>query len=446
VNQRKAGCLPALLVIVLVVFVALFVVWNLGYVDRWLYEAELERAGDTPVEASAGPTAGSAAGSQAAREAGSLGSSGSSGSSGSAAAGKAFGGAAGDAATEQQPYAYSQLDEEDQRKYRIVLSALVSREDKPYPTDSMDDLNRVFQCVQADHPELFYVNGVSMETVTNKGSGLVERVTVRGRFSYTEEAAALIEGQLKTAASKCLEGMPADADDYGKAKYLYEWLATNVTYDHAAAAATAAAVAAGGADGADEEVHNVAQTVEGALLQGRAVCGGYAGAFQYLMQALGIQTAFVTGAGNGGSHAWCLVLLDGNYYYVDPTWADPQSDGGGGELGYVNYDYLNITTADLERTHGIGSSFPLPTCTATADNYYVREGLLFESADGERLGTLAADAFERGAQLQVRCADEDVYRQVVSEYITSGRVGYYIPGGAYRYSVSDVNLSITLLP
>ena len=406
-QKRKIGCLPVLLLIVLV---AVLVVWHLGYFDRWLYESDLDRAGGASVE-------------ELSKVPDDIGVS----------------EAAKGAATERQPYVYSQLNEEDQRKYRIVLSALTSREDQPYPTDNMDDLNRIYQSVQADHPELFYVSGVSMETVTNRGSGLVERVTVRGRFAYPEEETARIEEQLKDAVAKVLAGIPADADDYGKAKYLYEWLATNVLYDHTVAATIAA-------EGGDESVHDTAQTVEGALLQGRAVCGGYASAFQYLMQAQGIQAVFVTGSGNGGLHAWCLVSLDGEYYYVDPTWADPQSDGGGGELGYVNFDYLNVTTAALERTHRIESNFPLPVCTATADNYYVREGLLFEWADGERLGRLAAEAFESGAQLQVSCVDEGVFWELVNDYVTSGRVGYYIPGGSYRYSLSEENFSIAMLP
>ena len=72
---------------------------------------------------------------------------------------------------------------------------------------------------------------------------------------------------------------------------------------------------------------------------------------------------FVTGTAKGGSHAWCKVLLDGNWYNIDPTWGDPQffdSDGQAADYGWVNYDYLCVTDDDLAATHEVDSMYPLP--------------------------------------------------------------------------------------
>ena len=161
-----------------VALVVLVVLWGTGYLDRIVYESALQRAGESTVSTSVEEKA------------------------------------------EQAPlhYAYSQLNDEDQKKYRIVLAALETREDQPYPNDDIDDLDRIHQCVQADHPELFYVDGVSMETVTNQGSGLVERVSVRGRFAYSEEDAQAVAAQVESAATRCLEGLPDGADDYTVSK------------------------------------------------------------------------------------------------------------------------------------------------------------------------------------------------------------------------------------
>ena len=393
----KAG-VPLALVVIALVF--LFGAWNMGYIDRWLYESSLEKAGQASSTASPNE---------------------------------------GESSTTSPYYVYSQLDETDQKKYRIVLEALETREGQPYPSDGMEDLNRIFQCVQADHPELFYVDGVSMETVTNRGNGLVERVTITGRFAYTREDTEVIAAQINAAADICLAGVPIEGGDYAKSKYLYEWLAKNVVYDHATADTVLSA-------NEEDSAHRTSQTIEGVFIRGEAVCGGYAGAYQLLLQKLGIPCVCVTGYGYGAPHAWCMVFLDGAYYHVDPTWADPQAIDDRQELGYVNYDYLNLTTEDVLRTHEITSFYDLPDCVEMADNYYVHEDLMFYSADEYRFGTLAADAMTRGTPLQVRFMEEADYYQIRDNFVANGRLGSYLPRGrSYQYSFTDANRSIVIL-
>ena len=89
----------------------------------------------------------------------------------------------------EQPaaYAYLQLNAEDQEKYRIVLDAFQSREPRDYPVSDMSDLERIRDCVLSDHPELFYVSTVHMETTTNALTGQVTNVQIEGRYAYTPE-------------------------------------------------------------------------------------------------------------------------------------------------------------------------------------------------------------------------------------------------------------------
>ena len=57
----------------------------------------------------------------------------------------------------------------------------------------------------------------------------------------------------------------------------------------------------------------------GALLDGRAVCDGYAAAFSLLANAAGIPCLTVTGEKDGIPHAWNLVKPDGTWYHADCT-------------------------------------------------------------------------------------------------------------------------------
>lgn len=398
-GRKGHGCLVTLLALLVA---AILVAWGLGIFDRALYLVELDQqTAELPTDAEAASSSGQ--------------------------------GVNG----ERVPYyAYSQLNDDDKEKYRIVLDAIVSREERAYPSDDMDDLTRIRDCVFADRPELFYANGIAMHTSSNLGTGMVTKVSISAEYVYSKEEAAAIERQVQEAARECLAGIPEGADDYAKAKYLYEYLANTVSYERIEANLEAGS-------GASPD-----QTVEGALVYRRAVCSGYASAYQYLLQELGIPCTYIAGEARGENHAWCLVKLDGAFYYVDPTWGDPQFAGEGeGETfsreGLVNYDYLCITTAELEADHLVQVPFGVPSCTATADNYYVREGLLFAQFDGQRLGELANDALERDESLQFRCADDEVYG-AFSDFIANGGLSESLTVSGFWYSHSDAMRSFLI--
>lgn len=57
----------------------------------------------------------------------------------------------------------------------------------------------------------------------------------------------------------------------------------------------------------------------GLLVEGQAICMGYANTFQLFMDLLDIPCVTVTST----THAWNLVQLDGEWYGVDVTWDDP---------------------------------------------------------------------------------------------------------------------------
>lgn len=93
--------------------------------------------------------------------------------------------------------------------------------------------------------------------------------------------------------------------------------------------------------------HNVIGVVE----KKGVVCEGYARTYQLALNLLGIDNYFVTGQGldnygrDAGGHAWNLVKLDGNWYWVDPTWDD------GNSSDYADYTYFLNTDATFLTHH-----------------------------------------------------------------------------------------------
>ncbi|WP_430866974.1 transglutaminase domain-containing protein [Demequina aurantiaca] len=68
------------------------------------------------------------------------------------------------------------------------------------------------------------------------------------------------------------------------------------------------------------------QEAYGLLVEGTAVCNGYAQSFNAMAQEVGLRSVEVTGSDSsgatGGSHAWNKVLIGGEWLLVDTTWDD----------------------------------------------------------------------------------------------------------------------------
>ncbi|MDE5862780.1 MAG: transglutaminase-like domain-containing protein, partial [Lachnospiraceae bacterium] len=77
-----------------------------------------------------------------------------------------------------------------------------------------------------------------------------------------------------------------------------------------------------------DEVFTDSMTPFGALVNHRGVCLAYAGAFQLLARAMGLDSIVVTGTLNGNqNHAWNKVKIDGKWCVVDVTSNDDQDMG-----------------------------------------------------------------------------------------------------------------------
>ena len=123
-----------------------------------------------------------------------------------------------------------------------------------------------------------------------------------------------------------------DMSDIEKERAVYEWLTSNCKYDYR-----------------HYDVPNNAprESYEaiGTILSRKAVCLGFANAFQLFMDILDIECITVVGAAfdSEEDHAWNMVRIDGIWYCVDTTW----------DLGmppeYFNYfnrssDYFAVTS------------------------------------------------------------------------------------------------------
>lgn len=333
---------------------------------------------------------------------------------------------------EEKGYAYSMLPESEQVLYLEIRDALVQfEEDVKLSSCDKSEISHAFQCVLNDHPEIFYVDGYTYTEYTL--GDILKKITFTGTYRYNQDEIRSRQIEIESYVNQCLAGVPDNADDYTKVKYVYEYLIHHTEYD---------------ATAADN------QNICSVFIEGRSVCQGYAKATQYLLDRMGIFSTLVLGrVVNGEGHAWNLVQIDGKYYYVDTTWGDASYQAVGGAADYpgeriptINYDYLCVSTEQMNLTHTLENVVELPECISMEDNYYVREGLYFTEWDEERIARIFEEEYEKGsAYVTLKCAGYDVYRQMQEALIEKQEIFRYLdcPDGVVSYSDDEKQYSMS---
>ena len=325
-------------------------------------------------------------------------------------------------------YAYSCLNDEEKLAYDQMLDAIVNfKKDAPVTTTDLEVLKKAYEAIKADYGGLFWFTGYSYVTYFEDDNVTVMAIKVTPQFTMSEEEKNRKQAEIDGVVDEWLAGSEALADDYEKTKFVYELLINNVDYNA-------------------YSMEN--QNIISVFLNKSTVCQGYACAAQYLLEKLGVKSTIVTGVANDEPHAWNLVQVNGAYYYMDVTWGNSRYRNGDNEaVKHVGYEYLNITTEDILKTHTIDQTFELPECVSNADNYYIRESLYFTDWYPELIGnTIQADLMSDKKEATIRFASSDLLNRAKSYYLDQYHVYDYLSGVDHMsyYVTEDMN-TLTLL-
>ncbi len=230
---------------------------------------------------------------------------------------------------------YHMLDIEGQNIYKQIYANANGKRKAFTPIEenlTSAELKNAFEAVVNDHPELFWLN--TGYSAMFRSSGCCVEINLK--FNRTADDLDNSKAEFELNADQIVSDAASLGSTYDKEKYVHDALIQRISYSTGA---------------------EMNQSAYSALVNDSTVCAGYARAFQYCMQKLGIPVYYCTGYA-GESHAWNIVKLDDGYYNVDTTW-DDTGDG--------SYTYFNKTDADYGTTHVRQDlSIYLPPCEGTA--------------------------------------------------------------------------------
>lgn len=167
--------------------------------------------------------------------------------------------------------------------------------------------------------------------------------------TYGTASTSAYEQEVKKALAKIQPGMTK----LDKIIAMHDFLCLNVAYDYE--------------NYLKNSIPQESYSAYGAMVKGKAVCNGYALAFNDLMKRIGVSSVKVNSSTM--NHAWNIVSLEGNYYHVDTTWDDPSVNVSYKDVpGLARYKYLLLSDSEMKKRdhyNWVSESGSTPACKST---------------------------------------------------------------------------------
>lgn len=223
--------------------------------------------------------------------------------------------------------------------------------------------------------QLNNINGLNLDFLINIQRHVTNHSDMKFKINEFESDSTKIEysfSEISAIIAKVEEltaDIPKDMDEANKFYRVYSRITKMMTYDHGCIRNSYKAQekyhhASSRAwrpkdwkqvrDSYDEEMKRIRKNpagLYGGLVDGKAICAGYALILQESLKYIGIKSQYVIGyiPGDDG-HAWNQVQIDGKWYNVDATWDSSTFQYN------RRYENMLLNDEDFNETHGKFSS------------------------------------------------------------------------------------------
>lgn len=285
-------------------------------------------------------------------------------------------------------YYYNNLDDSLKEHYITLYKVVKDFESTCKLELSQSNADKVYLAVYFDNPELFWMNS-NYKYTENKNY-----VSISLEYKNTKEEAEALTDSLNKKVNELIEESQKYSTAFEKEKFFHDYICLNTVYD-------------------ESTLGNFGGTAYYPLLNGKAICEGYARAMQLLLDKAGIENYLIVGDatsdGTTEAHMWNIVNINGKNYHLDVTWDD--SD----DTDEISYLYFNVTDYDILYDHSKLSP-ENNNCIYTDDNYFVKSNRYLYSFNGyDELTTVTAEALKSGRNyIEFRFDKKSDYNRAVS--------------------------------
>lgn len=251
-------------------------------------------------------------------------------------------------------YYYNKLNDKQKKAYICIFNDVKNHPEKiQIPSISFDDMKKVFQYLKYDNPDII--------CLSDKCYLITESVRTYFSADYLldKDDCEKYTADMISASKQLADEAKKKTDSvYDRELYIHDYIVNCCTY--------------GSCD--------LDSTAYGCLINSQAVCTGYAYSAMLALNFAGIETVVIPGKATSDKktelHLWNMVKLDGEEYFLDVTWDDPDFD----KSVSPSHLYFNVTESYISKTHSDFDALSVH-CTGTKYNYFVYNSLLFDKYD-----------------------------------------------------------------
>ncbi len=183
---------------------------------------------------------------------------------------------------------------------------------------SFDEFEDLYGTVVFNHPEYYYVSMVSAKLEYKTKKHVLKFTPI---YTRSSAYAKKMSKEIKAEADRIIAGIDSRMTDPEKVLYIHDAIV-------------------GLCDYYEGSTGNIGRSIHSTLVGKSSVCVGYALTFQYFMDRLDIPCICITNE----DHIWNMVQIDGNWYHVDTTWDDMNSESP----NFVMHDMVLLSEYALD--------------------------------------------------------------------------------------------------
>ncbi|MDE6088843.1 MAG: hypothetical protein K2G25_10745, partial [Oscillospiraceae bacterium] len=267
-----------------------------------------------------------------------------------------------------------------------------------------DELEQAVNQIERTHPEIFWISGYSMRY--NSQSAEISFQIIN---QYSPDQLRQMADELERTVQEILRTIDPALSDVEKIRKIHDNLVISTEYDLISA---------------QSSQKDISNSAYGCLVNHRAICQGYAQAFQLLLNRLGMECGICSGIARDQSHAWNYVLLNQKYYWVDVTWDDPVKDAGENVLpeDWISHSYFLLDDTTLYRTRTFDEdNLFITVCNSLEENEFVRAGNYLESYSFSEMNQKFTEHVSDG-RLEIMFRTEEAYQACLQDLFTESHI------------------------